>query len=149
MREMHSKDREENKKQSLISTLMSSKANPKLLNHIDDSNSVFLPRETLYLIDKVIRNRVKKGPISLDDAKSLLIDLERKKELQKLRSAYTAEDEITSYQSRLQREQKVLTNLHTPAKTKSKRPVSAHKNMNSAPNKKYGSKKEFRKAERN
>lgn len=133
-KQYNQKDQEQKKNQELVESFIRSKANPdpKLLLKVEENKEIVLPRETLYLIDKIIRKRVKEGPLQLEHADSLLQELKRKKDKHSHRN---------DYQARLEQEKKALESLRTPAKKKSKRPTSAYRQqLHSAPNNKFESK---------
>ena len=101
-----------------MDAFIKSKANPepKLLLKVEENKEIVLPRETLYLIDKIIRKKIKEGPLELEHADSLLNELKRKKDKYNHRN---------DYQTRLEHEKKALESLKTPSKKpKPKRPTS-------------------------
>lgn len=80
MRQTTSKERErkkKQKKQNLIESFIRSPVDPKIkLYQLNDLDEVVLPRQTLYLIDKVVRDRMKNGPFGYENLDSLLRELQ-------------------------------------------------------------------------
>lgn len=91
---------------------------------------IVLPRQTLYLIDKIIRKRIKNGKFGLEYGDDMLKELQWRK----------SKIPVSDYSQRLKREQKALEMLSTPHKKNKTRPGSTKKTANSAPNKKFESK---------
>jgi hypothetical protein len=100
----------------------------KILDKFDDE--IVLPRQTLYLIDKIIRKRLKNGKFGLEYGEEMLKELQWRK----------AKTPASDYSQRLIKEQRALDVLHTPYKNRNGRATSAKKIANSAPNKKFESK---------
>jgi hypothetical protein len=139
----YSKERDTLKKQQLVESFKASTSGNHYINTEDNKNILFfqkllnkfddeivLPRQTLYLIDKIIRKRLKNGKFGLEYGDEML------KELQWRKSKTSASD----YSQRLEKEQRALDILHTPYKNRIVRATSAKKTANSAPNKKFESK---------
>lgn len=85
-------------------------------------NDLHIPRETMYLIDKVVRKRVKEGPFGVESLKGLFELLKKQAEKASVN---------LSLEAKIEREKRVLEKLRTPAK---QRPKSAvRKNNKSAP----------------
>lgn len=79
MRQTHSKEREREqkmKKQNLVESFIKGHAEPKLLNQLNELDEIVLPRQTLYLIDKVVRDRMKNGPFGYENLENLHKELQ-------------------------------------------------------------------------
>ena len=99
-----------------------------MANKLSREEEIILPRETMYLIDKVVRKRVKDGNLEESFEQGLL------EEFDKTNQRYN----VTELNIRLENQKRKLENLTTPAK---KRPKSAVRtNASSVPAKKPVSK---------
>lgn len=66
-----------------MTSFIKSKNDVKIIDKITKEKLV-LPKETLYLIDKIIRKREKNGTLTWELREDMLNELQRKKEISKL-----------------------------------------------------------------
>ena len=67
----NSLERKMQRKQNLVETFMSSNNDMTLASKLNRETDIILPRETLYLIDKVVRKRTKEGEFGNDYTRGL------------------------------------------------------------------------------